>query len=195
MNMTVRRYALIAAALLLAQPALAAEKYVFDQQHTEIEFLWDHLGFSTTSANFTEFDGALMFDEADPTASNVKVTIQTDSLDSNIPELDEHLRGEDFFEVEEYPEATFESTAVRATGENRYEVDGELTLHGHTEPVTLDVTINKVAMHPMSEAKTIGFDANTTVSRGTFGLGMYAPAVSDEVEIRISSEMPREADL
>ncbi len=195
MSKTVRRCALAAAALLLVQPAFAAEKYVFDKDHTEIEFLWNHLGFSTTSGNFKDFDGALMFDEENPSASSVQVAIETSSLDSNIPDLDEHLKGSDFFEVEQYPEATFESTEVRATGDNQYEVDGELTLHGNTEPVTLDVTINKVAVHPMSEAKTIGFDASTTVSRSAFGLDMYAPAVSDEVQIRISSEMPRESDL
>lgn len=186
---------LIAAALVISPPALAAEKYVFDKAHTEIEFLWSHLGFSTTSANFTEFDGGLMFDESAPTQSSVDVTIDVDSLDSNIPDLDEHLRGGDFFDVEQFPEATFESTAVRASGEDRYEVDGDLTLHGETRPVMLDVSINKIGMHPMSEARTIGFDATTTVSRSAFGLGMYTPAVGDEVEIRISSEMPRESDL
>lgn len=195
MSKTLRRCALATAALLLAQPAIAAETYVFDKDHTEIEFLWNHLGFSTTSANFKDFEGTLMFDQDDPAASSVEVTIETASLDSNIPDLDEHLKGPDFFEVEEYPEATFESTATRATGENRYEVDGDLTLHGHTQPVTLDVTINKIGMHPMSEAKTIGFDATTTVSRSAFGLGKHAPAVSDDVRIRISSEMPRESDL
>ncbi len=178
-----------------AATSLAAEKYVFDKAHTEIEFAWDHLGFSTTSANFKDFDGALMFDEASPSESNVQVTIAIPSLDSNIPDLDEHLKGPDFFDAEMYPEATFESTAVRAVGDNQYEVDGNLTLHGHTEPVTLDVTINKIGMHPMTEAKTIGFDATTAVSRSAFDLGMYTPAVGDEVQIRISSEMPRESDL
>jgi polyisoprenoid-binding protein YceI len=136
-----------------------------------------------------------MFDEASPSESNVQVTIDMDSLDSNIPDLDDHLKGGDFFAVDQHSEARFKSTAVRAAGEDRYEVDGDLTLHGHTEPVTLDVTINKIGMHPMTEAKTIGFDATTAVSRSAFGLGMYTPAVGDEVQIRISSEMPRESDL
>ncbi|MEX0606701.1 MAG: YceI family protein, partial [Halofilum sp. (in: g-proteobacteria)] len=132
MKKNIRRIAVAAAALLLTQPAIAAERYVFDKEHTEIEFAWNHLGFSTTSGNFKDFDGALTFDEANPSASSVEVTIDIDSLDSNIPDLDEHLKGGDFFEVDQHPEASFESTAVRATGEDHYEVDGELTLHGHT---------------------------------------------------------------
>ncbi len=184
---------------LLSQPAAAdghLEDYVFDKGHTDIEFYWNHFGFSTTSAEFESFSGNLMFDEEDPTNSEVSVTIDMASVDSGFETFNDHLREkEEWFNVAEYPEATFESSEIARKGDQRYAVTGDLTLKGVTREVTLDAKINKIGMHPISEAKTIGFDAETTVKRSNFNLGKYAPNVGDEVTIEISSEMQREADL
>jgi len=181
--------------LTVASTAIAAEEYVFDRDHTEIRFSWDHLGFSTTSAYFRDMTGTLHFDEDDPGASEVDVTIDAHSVDTGRADFTEHLRSDDFFHVEEYPELRFTSTGIRADGDDRYRVDGELTIKGITHDVTLDVTINQIADNPVSGARTIGFDAETEVLRSDFDLDMYVPAVGDEVTIHISSEMPREADL
>lgn len=186
---------MIFASAIASQPALGADEYVFDTSHTEISFEWDHFGFSTTRGHFDEFDGSLLLDESDIPASRVEVAIDTTSLDTNHADRDEHLRSDDFFHTSEHPQATFTSTAITETGENRYEVTGDLTLHGKTQPVTLDATINKIAEHPVTEARTLGFDATTTLERSAFGMGKYTPAVSDEVVVHISAEMPRKADL
>lgn len=185
-----------AAALALAQPALAAETYVFDRKHTNIQFQWNHFGFSTTSAEFEEFSGELQFHPDDVTQSSIDVTIDLASVDSGFDTFNGHLtEKEEWFNTNKYPEATFKSTEIESVGENQYEVTGNLTLKGVTKEVTLDTTINKIGQHPVTKAKTIGFDATTTVMRSTFNMGKYAPSVSDEVVITISSEMQRKSDL
>lgn len=184
------------AALALAQPALAAETYVFDKGHTNIQFSWDHFGFSTTSAEFEEFSGELRFDPDDHANSAIDVTIDVDSVDSGFDTFNEHLTEKpEWFNTDEYPEATFTSTGIEALGDDRMRVTGDLTLKGVTKEVTLETTINKIGQHPVTNAKTIGFDATTTVSRSAFDMGKYAPNVGDEVTISISSEMQRESDL
>ena len=184
------------AALAFAQPALAAETYVFDKAHTNIQFSWDHFGFSTTSAGFEEFSGELQFDPEDRANSSIEVTIDLDSVDSGFDTFNEHLTEKpEWFNTDEYPEATFTSTGIEALGEDRLRVTGDLTLKGVTKEITLETTINKIGKHPVSNAKTIGFDATTTVSRSAFDMGNYAPSVGDEVTISISSEMQRESDL
>ena len=184
------------AALAFAQPALAAETYVFDKAHTNIQFSWDHFGFSTTSAEFEEFSGKLQFDPEDRANSSIEVTIDLDSVDSGFDTFNGHLTEKsEWFNTDEYPEATFTSTGIEALGEDRLRVTGDLTLKGVTKEITLETTINKIGKHPVSNAKTIGFDATTTVSRSAFDMGQYAPSVGDEVTISISSEMQRESDL
>ncbi len=185
----------LALGLVATTPAIAAERHVFDPDHTEIRFSWDHMGFSTTSAYFRDFDGALLYDEDEPTNSEIDVTIDIAGIDTGRAEFTEHLLSDDFFDVDTYPDARFVSREIHDQGDDRYAVDGELTLHGTTRDVTLDVTINRIGENPISEARTIGFDATTTVSRSAFGMGMYTPMVGDDVTITISAEMPRAADL
>lgn len=196
MKKTVHGIALATATLLIAQPVVAAEKYVFDRGHTNIHFEWSHFGFSTTSAEFEDFSGTLMFEEDNIPASEISVTIDISSVDSGYDTFNEHLTDKsEWFNVAEHPEATFESSDIDKVGDNRYEVTGDLTLKGVTREVTLDTTINKIAQHPVTDARTVGFDATTTVMRSTFEMGKHAPAVSDEVVIEISSEMQRASDL
>ncbi|HEY0502046.1 MAG TPA: YceI family protein, partial [Lysobacter sp.] len=102
--------------------------------------------------------------------------------------FNEHLRSADFFDAEKFPEITFASTKVEAAGDNKLRVFGDLTVHGVTKPVVLDVTINKIADHPMSKRAAAGFDATTTIKRSDFGVDKYAPNVSDDVTIRITTE-------
>ena len=185
-----------AAAVAIAQPALAAEAYVFDPAHSNVQFSWNHFGFSTTSAEFEDFSGTLMFDEEQPTASSIDVTIDLASVDSGFETFNGHLRNKaEWFDTDQYPTATFESTDIEAIGDNRYSVTGDLTMKGVTREVTLDTVVNKVAEHPVTKARTIGLDATTTVKRSAFNMGKYAPSVSDEVTIAISAEMQRKADL
>jgi polyisoprenoid-binding protein YceI len=181
---------LSAAALvaLFAAPAQAApETYKLDASHTAVTWHVNHFGFSTPSGKFMNVDGTLVLDEADPAASKVNVTIALDGVNSGVAKLDEHLKNADFFDIEKFPTATFASTAVEKTGDNTAKVTGDLTLHGVTKPVVLDVTLNKIGEN-MMKVKTAGFSATTTIKRTDFGIDKYAPNLGDDVKIEIESE-------
>lgn len=166
----------------------ATQKFTLDPTHSQVEISWNHFGFSNPGASFHVGEGTLVWDSEDPSQSSVTVTIPVASVQSQAPVLDKTLK-KDYFEVAEYPNITFVSTAVRQVGDSdRYQVDGKLTVHGVTRPVTLDATLNKLGKHPMLQAPAIGFDAVTTIQRSEFGLDDYVPMVSDEVRIRITVE-------
>jgi polyisoprenoid-binding protein YceI len=184
----IRRIAL-ASSLALASLPLYATTYTLEPDYTQGVFRWDHLGFSSPAAQFSQAEGTLEFDAADPTRSSVKVTIPLGSLHTGVPELDEHLRSKDFFETSRFPTATFTSTRVEkgpATGQLK--VTGDLNLHGVTKPVVLDVRLTKVGANVRTNVPTVGFDATATLKRSEFGLGHFVPLVSDEIQIRIGCE-------
>lgn len=182
------RFAL-AAVLAVASAPLFATTYTFEPNYTQGVVRWDHLGFSSPAAQFGQGQGTLEFDQADPSKSSVKVTIPLASLSTSVPDLDEHLRSEDFFETAKFPTATFTSTKVEKSGaSSKFKVTGELNLHGVTRPVTLDVALIKVGKNPRNSLPTLGFDATTTLKRSEFGLGRFVPQVSDEVPMRITAQ-------
>lgn len=184
----IRRIVLAAALALLASPVFAAT-YTLDPTHTQVVFTWNHFGFSNPSAQFGTVEGTVNFDEADPTKSSVEVKIPLASINTNVPKLDEHLKGAAFFDVDQYPDAVFKSTKVeKGAAADKLKVVGDLSLHGVTKPVTLDVTVNKVGEHPMRKVPAAGFNATTTISRSEFGISKYAPAVSDEIQLHITVE-------
>lgn len=168
--------------------AQAADRYTIDPTHTQVEFTYSHFGFSNITGRFDTVESEFLFDAQDPTKSSVKVTIPMASLSTGVEKLDAHLLNADFFDAEKFPTATFTSTAVTAAGEGQLKVAGDLTIHGVTRPVVLDVTINKIGEHPMAKTPAAGFDARTVIKRSDFGVGAYAPAVSDEVTIEITVE-------
>lgn len=176
---------LIAAASFSAQ---AADKYDIDPTHTQVQFTYNHMGFSNITGRFDEVSGDFQFDAADPTQSSVSITIPVASISTGVDKLDEHLLKADFFDATQFPTATFKSTAVTAAGEGKLAVAGDLTIHGVTRPVVLDVTINGVGEHPMRKLPAAGFDARATIKRSDFGVGAYVPAVGDEVTLSITVE-------
>ena len=173
-----------------AAPTIEAQSgtYKLDPTHTIVLAQWNHMGFSNPSLNFANGNGELVYDAANPSASMVQVTFPLSGITSFTPDFDTHLASGDFFDVAKFPEATFKSTSVAANGPNRFTVAGDLTIKGISKPVTLDVTLNGAGPHPMTKAPTIGFDATTTVKRSDWGLDYAAPAVSDEVKLRITTE-------
>ena len=184
----IRRIALVAALALATAPAFAAT-YTLDPGHTQVVFSWNHFGYSNPTAQFGKVEGTLEFDQANPTKDSVNVTIALASVNTNVPKLDEHLQKEDFFDSAKFPNATFKSTKVeKGASKDHLKVTGELTLHGVTKPVVLDVTVNKVGEHPMRKAAAAGFDASTTIKRSDFGINKYVPMVSDDIKIHITSE-------
>ena len=187
----------ICAAALIAMPlSVAADltevpsgKYALDSSHGYITFTYSHLGFSNPRLGFNSFDTVLDLDTGNPENSTVAVTIDATSIDSRVAEFNEHLNGADFFNTAEYPTITFKSTKVTATGDNTFDVTGDLTILGTTKPVTLATTINKAGNHPLRNVPTVGVSASTKLMRSEWGLGAYVPAVSDEVELSIEVEL------
>lgn len=182
------RRLVLATSLVLAAAPLYATTYTIEPDYTQGVFRWSHLGFSNPAAQFSQGQGTLEFDPANPTRATVTVTIPLSSLNTGVPALDEHLRSEDFFEVTKFPTATFRSTKVEQGGKDRLRVTGELDLHGVKKPVTLEVTVLKVGSNPRTQLPTVGFEATTTLKRSDFGLGAYVPQVSDEIRMQITSQ-------
>lgn len=186
--MILKRLALASLLAVAAFGAQAADKYDIDPTHTQVEFTYSHMGFSNITGRFDTVQGDFLFDVADPTRSSVNITIPVESISTGVAKLDEHLLKADFFDAATYPTATFTSTGVTAAGEGALKVAGDLTIHGVTRPVVLDVTINKIGEHPMRKVPAAGFDATTTILRSDFGVGGYVPVVGDEVRIDITVE-------
>jgi polyisoprenoid-binding protein YceI len=183
------RYVALAGLLATAGTAAAAPvTYKLDPGHTMVLFSWNHFGFSNPTANLGQVDGTLVYDEAAPTKSTVEATLPLAGLDTFVPKLDEHLKSADFLDAAKFPTVTFKSTKVTSAGKDKLKVVGDLTVHGVTKPVTLDVAVNKVGPHPMMKVQTAGFDATATIKRSDFGVGAYVPNVSDEIKIRITTE-------
>lgn len=165
----------------------AEETYTLDPTHSYVLWRISHFGFSHPAGKWNA-EGTLILDEKKPTNSKVNVTINLDDLVTGVPKLDEHLKDKDFFDVGKYPKATFVSNKVNVTGKDKAKVTGILTLHGISKPVTLNVTLNKVAESPITHKKTAGFTATTTLKRSDFGIDKYLPGLGDDVKIDIEAE-------
>lgn len=181
----------VAALYLAAAPALAAT-YKSDQGHTEVRFSWSHAGVSTQTAEFTATDATLELDPANPADASLNVTIKADSLSSGFGALDEHLVSADFLEVATYPEITFVSTGVEVTGDKTANVTGDLTIHGTTQPVTLETTLTHIGEHPLGGAidyykgEWAAFSATTEIDHQAFGVGGFS---TGPITIEVVTEM------
>ena len=187
--MTSLRAAVLGLAALGATAAAAEpQKYLLDASHSQIVFSYNHLGYSTNWGMFSGFNGEIMFDAANPAASSVSVSMPVMSMITGWEERFAHFMSPDFFAATEDETVTFTSTAIEVTGEKTARITGDLTLNGTTKPVVLDAVLNQVGDHPMAGKPWAGFSATTQLKRSDFGLGMFAPFVSDEVDVQISIE-------
>ncbi len=166
----------------------APEAYILDPSHSQIIFNYNHLGFSTTYGMFSGFEGEIMFDQDDPAASSVSVSMPVMSMFTGWEARDGHFMSGDFFGASEGDLVTFTSTGIEVTGDNTAMITGDLSMNGVTKSVVLDAKLNQVGEHPMANTPWAGFDATTTLLRSDFGVGNFAPFVSDEVNVQISIE-------
>lgn len=184
---------ILALGLCLAPGLASAESYIIDSTHAHAGFRVSHFGYSTTLGQFRDIAGTLEFDQANPAASTVEVTIKTASVDTANDARDEHLRKADFFNVEQFPTMTFKSTHIEVTGEKTAKITGDLTLLGVTKPVTLDATFNQAAPHPMDNTRYVaGFSATGSLKRTDFGMNYAAPAIGDDIALIIEAEALRQ---
>lgn len=177
-------------ATLGATAAMAAPAtYEFDPSHSQVVFDYTHMGFSISTAIINGVTGKVVLDADAPEKSSVEATVPLSGLHTIAPELDKHLFGPDFFNTDQAGAvATFKSTKVELDGDKEANVTGDLTLNGVTKPVVLEVELNQLGKHPMSGKEVAGFEAETTIKRTDFNLGKFAPAVADELQIKIAVE-------
>lgn len=181
------RYLLTLALFLIAGEA-RADYYEFDKDHTHIAFRVNHLGFSDMLGLFTGYSGSLQFDPNAPAQSVLDITLHPIGIHTTSTLLDRALQGDQFFNTARYPDIRFVSTAVTVTGDNTGDVQGNLTLLGVTKPLTLHVTFNKAAYHPVTNLYTAGFSATASLKRSDYGMTYLIPGVSDDVRIDIETE-------
>ncbi len=189
MKHTLLKSTLIALSLFALNAGAVERTYTLDPGHTQVDFRWSHMGFSTPAAAIHVTDGVLKFDPDAPTRASVALTMPINTIDTRVPDLDKHLMSADFFDAAKYPTASFKSTKVEREGNgNKYKIHGNLTIKGVTKPVVLDATLNHAGEHPMMKVPAVGFDATTQIKRSDFGIAAFVPAVSDNIDIRITTE-------
>ncbi|CAH2031884.1 YceI family protein [Trichlorobacter ammonificans] len=191
-----RLIASLATVAVLSLPTLSqAATWTIDQEHSSIAFKVRHLMVANVKGLFEKFKGTVVIDENDITRSKVEVSIDTASINTNVAKRDEHLRSPDFFDVAKYPAMTFVSTKVVKAGTGKLKVTGDLTLHGVTREVVLDVEgPSKESKDPWGNLRS-GATASAKVNRKDFGLNWNKAletggvVVGDEVTITLEVEL------
>jgi polyisoprenoid-binding protein YceI len=175
----------LTAPLALAQ----ASTWAVDPAHSEVDFSIRHMGLSNVRGHFGSVKGAIAYDSADVAKSSVNVTIDVTSVDTGNSPRDNDLKTDAFFDVAKFPTATFASTSVAKNG-SHLTVAGNLTLHGVTKPVTLDVSVPVTAVSPMDHKLHSGYEATTTINRFDFNIGSKFPSaiLGEDVPLTIDIE-------
>ena len=176
--------------IVLSVPSLVqAADYLIDTEkaHAFIQFRIKHLGYSWLLGRFNDFEGTFSYDEADPAASRVEVTIRTASIDSNHAERDKHLRGEDFLDVDKFPQAAFVSTGFTENEDKSAVLTGNLTLRGVTRPVSIAVKPVGHGPDPWG-GKRRGFEGATTLKLADYNIDFDLGPAAREVELFLSVE-------
>lgn len=170
-----------------------AGSYKLDASHGKITWKVNHLGFSTYVGQFINVSADLMLDPANPSASTLTATVPLADVAPNDDALKAHLQTPDFFNVSEFPTATFRATSIVVDPSDPTEADvtGDLTLHGVTRPVTLEVQFNQ-AGPSMGNTYKVGFDGEATIKRSEFGMTFGVPNIGDEVELHIEGEFVKQ---
>lgn len=176
-----------------ASEALAdPDEYTFDKSHTTIRASWDHLGMSRQSIQFTDYEGVLLLDFENPENSTVDITFNLIDgfwVGKDQEDFISHLNSDEIFNTAEISTGRFVATSFETEDGQTGIMTGDLTLKGQTHPVSLDVTLNHLGPHPLSDAQSAGLSASGTLLRSNYGLDIYAPLVSDEVELTIETEL------
>jgi polyisoprenoid-binding protein YceI len=184
--------ALIASLTLAVSAAAQAGTWQIDPNHTAAQFSVRHLGVSTVRGAFTKVTGSANYDPADPTKMSLEATIDANSVDTRVEMRDNDLRSPNFFDVQKYPTITFHSKQTKVAGPGKLQITGDLTIHGVTKEVVLDVDGPSA---PLKDARgqRIGASATTKVNRRDFGVNGAPAMAGDEITITIDAELTQPA--
>jgi len=181
----------------MQQPTSTMTQWRVDPTHSNVAFAVKHMMIATVRGRFAEVDGTVRYDETRPSNSQVEVSIAVATIDTQVADRDAHLRSADFFDAEKYSQITFRSTRVERSGSDRLRVSGDLTIHGVTRPVLLDVTEEGRGKDPWGGERA-GFSATTTIDRREFGLVWNQALeqggllVGHEVKVSLDIELVRQ---
>lgn len=174
-------------ALLLAAASFstyAQTSWKSDPMHSQMKFDITHMGINTVSGSFTEFKAEIQASKPDFSDAKLDVTAQAASINTGVEPRNNHLKSADFFDVEKFPTLHFESTSLKKAGKNQYKLAGNLTMHGVTKPVVLDLTYRGTVPNPRSKKDVAGFHMSGEIKRSDFGIGeKFAEAMLSETVV------------
>jgi polyisoprenoid-binding protein YceI len=176
-------------AFLFSSVATFAQTWTVDKAHAKVGFTATHMLISDVDGNFKAFDAKITASKPDFSDAVVEVTADVNSIDTDNDRRDADLKSDKFFDAAKYPNLTFKSTSFKKAEGKNYKVTGDLTMHGVTKPVTMDVVMNGPVTNQMNKKEMVGFKVSGTVKRADFNLGTIPVAVvGDEITIRANGE-------
>ncbi|HSV13539.1 MAG TPA: YceI family protein [Tepidisphaeraceae bacterium] len=187
MNTRIASFAAFVGLSVSAAAFAPAAQYKVDPVHSFVNFKVNHLGVSYVWGRFDGPEGTFNTDEG---KESFEATVHTDKIDTGVAKRDQHLKSPDFFNAKQFPELTFKSTGVKKSGENQYEVTGDMTVHGVTKSIT--VTLTKVGEAKTQMGERAGFDGTFTIKRSDFGMAFMPGAVGDEITVYVGMEGTKE---
>jgi len=191
-------------ALTLSAPAIAqtaptrdpaqiqAGTYAVDPNHTQVGWRISHMGFSNYAGGFSDVSGTLELQPKNPAAAKLSVKIPVASVTTTSAKLTDELKGDQWLDAAKFPDMTFVSTKVVPASKDHAKVTGDLTLHGVTKPVTLDVTLVGAGTNPLNKKTTVGFEATGKLKRSEFGVKTYVPLIGDELHLTIAGAFEKQ---
>lgn len=186
-----KKLTFILSLLILPVSVFAQDTWVEDPAHSKLGFTVTHLGIADVPGYFGEYDVTIEASEEDFSDAQLELTVQTASIDTRVQKRNDHLKSPDFFNVEKYPTMTFKSTGITEIADNKYELAGDLTLHGITKPVTVTMLYRGNIINEMTQGNLkAGIQITGTIDRSQFELGedFPPPMISNEVRIKADGE-------
>lgn len=193
--MMMKKIVFVLSFMLISVSLLAQETWTADSYHSRLGFAVTHLGIADVPGHFEDFDVKITAEEEDFSDAVVEMTAKLNSINTRVEQRDNHLKSADFFDVEQYPTMHFKSTEIKKVGKNKYELTGELSLHGVSKPVTVDMVYRGTTANPNANgAPVAGIQITGTIKRSDFGIGegFPAPMISDEVRIKADGEFGKQ---
>jgi polyisoprenoid-binding protein YceI len=166
--------------------------YTIEPHHTQVMFGVDHMGFTTYYGRFSDVSGTLVLSPRAPSTSKFEIHVPVSTISTTSETLDDELRGEQWFNSKKFPEIVFSSMNVTVTGQDTAKVAGNLTMHGLTKPVTLNVTFHGAGVNALDNKYMVGFEASGHLKRSDFGINPNLPLVGDGVDLIISAAFEKQ---
>lgn len=190
-----KKITLIFSILLISLASFAQNSWKADPYHSKLGFTVTHLGIADVPGYFGDYDVTITAEKEDFSDAVVEMTAQVSSINTRVEQRDNHLKSPDFFDVEKFPTMKFKSTSIKKAGKNKYNLTGDLTLHGVTKPVTVTMIHRGTTANPNANgAPVAGIQITGTIKRSDFsvGVGFPAPMISDEVVIKADGEFGKQ---